>query len=117
MFCGEYLSIGYKQHCVFAYAYPELNLEVEYKEMEAWLEANPHKRPRSRVLRFVNAWLKKSAHQRRAIRKEADVGRGPQAKPLDPVYVSYLNEKHDKTFRGTFAEYKAALASPTPAKR
>ena len=117
-FRGEVVQVSYKQHVVFGYAFPELNLEREYKEMDAWLIANPHKRPRRHVARFVHNWLRKSARQHQTVHKEADVGRGPQAtKKLDPVYVSYLNEKHDKTFRGTFTEYKAVLAQPTSASK
>jgi hypothetical protein len=40
-------------------AYPGVDVEGEYRKMEAWLHSNPQKRKTLRgIKRFVNTWLK-----------------------------------------------------------
>ena len=77
MFEGSVLKVGYKQDAVLAYAFPELDREREYREMDSWLIANPHKRPKRHMARFVHNWLSKAARHRRAALSEASVGRAP----------------------------------------
>ena len=111
MFEGSVLKVGYKQDAVLAYAFPELDREREYREMDSWLIANPHKRPRKHMARFVHNWLAKSARQKRAALREAAVGQNRFQGRVKPEYAQYLNAKQLSGFQGTFAEYLAKARS------
>ena len=41
-------------------AYPYVNIEAELRKMETWLLANPNRRPRSLLERFIVNWLTRS---------------------------------------------------------
>ena len=110
MFEGSILRVTYKQDAVLAYAFPGLDRGREYREMDSWLIANPHKRPRRHMARFVHNWLSKAARQRRAVIAEAVVGRAPAGK-VKPEYAQYLNAKQLSGFKGTFAEYRLKTAT------
>lgn len=47
-------------------AYPGVNVELELKRMQIWLNANPQKRPVRYMKRFIQRWLSRHSSQRRS---------------------------------------------------
>lgn len=54
--CG-FFSVDADRHEKYERAYPGLNFQQEYSQMETWLTDNPSKRPKSQWGRFINSWL------------------------------------------------------------
>lgn len=63
-FEGIKLRIREKEHRGFLAAFRSLDLEQEYRVMDAWLVANP-KQPKKNHARFALSWLKKSETKRK----------------------------------------------------
>lgn len=57
-FSGVHLSVTHQQDASLAEAFPWVDLPGEYRKMDAWLEANPKKRPKSHV-KFAHNWVSK----------------------------------------------------------
>ena len=78
-FAGDHIEISQAFGERLVVSYPELNVIRELMHADAWLEANPRKRPRNK-LRFVVNWLNKEARQesRRPSDSHIQVGRGPE---------------------------------------
>jgi hypothetical protein len=55
----EWFGISEHDNERYQQAYPSLNLQDEFRRMEAWLEANPARRKKN-VRRFIVNWLGKS---------------------------------------------------------
>jgi hypothetical protein len=63
-FQGIELGITEKEHRGFVAAFPSLDLQQEYRVMDAWLVANP-KKPKKSHARFALNWLKGSEDDRK----------------------------------------------------
>jgi hypothetical protein len=55
-FAGQHLSVTEQQDGLAAEAFPWVDLQVEYRKMDSWLEANPNKRPKAPA-KFIHNWL------------------------------------------------------------
>jgi hypothetical protein len=56
VFAGTHLVVSKKQDHLLAEAFPWVEREAEYRKADAWLEANPDRRPR-KTARFVQNWF------------------------------------------------------------
>jgi hypothetical protein len=61
-FVGLHFSVSGKQDSLLAEAFPWVSLQAEYRKADAWLEANPEKRPR-RAPRFIHNWFSRISKQ------------------------------------------------------
>ncbi len=85
---GSSLRITARQDSAMAEAFPWVERQAEYRKMNAWLEANPARRPHN-LARFAHNWLSKiprfggtafaSAQGKSAPLVETRVGAGPAA--------------------------------------
>jgi len=41
-------------------AYPGINIELQLRRMEVWLDANPDRRPKRDYKRFITGWLSRT---------------------------------------------------------
>jgi Helix-turn-helix domain len=55
-FAGTHLSISERQHHLLHQAFPWVDRAGEYRKADAWLEANPNRRPRKPAA-FVHNWF------------------------------------------------------------
>lgn len=55
-FEGKNLKITARQDSVFRAAFPWVDIPAEYRKMEAWIEANPSRKPKN-CGRFAQNWL------------------------------------------------------------
>lgn len=82
VFSGLHLSVSAVDNRAFACAFPTVNLQGEYRKIDAWLEVNPAKRPRKQRP-FVFNWLTripKDAPARRISQVRELVIEGPRSK-------------------------------------
>lgn len=81
-YSGTLLHVSMKTDELLATLFPEVDRPSTYREVDAWLWANPKRRPKSNIRRFLVNWMQKE--KRRAplydeVRKELYVGKGPHA--------------------------------------
>lgn len=81
-FEGIELRITEKEHRGFVAAFRSLDLEQEYREMDAWLVANPKQRKKNHG-RFARAWLKRSDTNRKEAERQGQAGALPPIRPLN----------------------------------
>lgn len=62
-FSGTHIKIPKPNHQKFADAYPCIDLESEYRKMDAWLMSNPRSQKRDKI-RFANNWLARCKPER-----------------------------------------------------
>ena len=76
-YSGKVLSVSWGTHMDLRLLFPELNERDEYRDADAWLFANPMKRPKQKgTKRFLINWFRKSEKQRlREERKSLDLRR------------------------------------------
>lgn len=56
-FAGTHFTVSEKQDRLLADAFPWVDRQAEYRKADAWLEANPDRRPR-RTARFIDHWFR-----------------------------------------------------------
>ena len=59
-FSGAHLTVSEKQDRLLAEAFPWVDRPIEYRKANAWLDANPQRRPR-KTAKFVYNWFSKIA--------------------------------------------------------
>ena len=76
-FQGKVLSVSAQTDADLAALFPHLNYRDEYRDADAWLFANPLKRPKQKgTKRFLINWFRRSEKQRlREERKSLDLRR------------------------------------------
>jgi hypothetical protein len=66
-FSGSHLTVSETQDHFLAEAFPWVDRQAEYRRADAWLEANPERRPRKQA-RFVQNWFSKIPSPRKEVR-------------------------------------------------
>jgi len=56
VFAGVHLTVSHRQDQLLGEAFPWVDRPIEYRKADAWLEANPDRRPR-KTSRFVQNWF------------------------------------------------------------
>ena len=76
-YAGQVLIVTSATDCLLGELFPELHRWDEYRDSDAWLLANPLKRPKQKgTKRFLINWFRKSEKQRlREERKSLDLRR------------------------------------------
>jgi hypothetical protein len=59
-FAGLHLTVSQRQDLSLAEAFPWVDRQAEYRKADAWIEANPERRPR-KTARFIHNWCSKIA--------------------------------------------------------
>ena len=57
-FKGTHLKVTERQDGLLSEAFPWISRQAEYRKADAWLEANPDKRPRKQS-KFINNWFQR----------------------------------------------------------
>lgn len=99
-FIGSYIRVDELQDSMLERAFPGIDRWAHYSRMDSWLHANPRKRPRKNMQRFIHAWLEKHVAP---AQPEAQVGSGPSSKAKmltcgcgEPFHTKALLEKHQE---------------------
>ena len=100
-FDGEHLKVTDAQDVRFERCFPLVNRLDEFRAMDAWLAANPRRRPRN-TERFVTNWLLRVKDRYRAVRVEANAGAGPTVTypPCSVCGVNSYQHKIEEAFLG-----------------
>jgi hypothetical protein len=54
---GEILEIDELTHLALGKMFPEVDRPSEYRSIDAWLWANPRRRPKSNIRKFIVTWF------------------------------------------------------------
>jgi hypothetical protein len=79
---GTLLHVSLPTDELLANLFPEVDRPSIYREVDAWLWANPRRRPKSNIRRFLVNWMQKEKRRTplyEEARKEINVGKGPHA--------------------------------------
>lgn len=92
-FAGRWLTISEGFDHYLRQRFPELELQAEYRHMDAWCEANPHRKPRKNWPRFVVTWLIKEAKAKPVVGTEIRTGAPPSLPPGTVVNWEKVSQK------------------------
>jgi hypothetical protein len=108
-YSGRVLSVSVETHVDLSLMFPELNSGDEYRDADAWLLANPRKRPKQNgTKRFLINWFRKSEKARlREQRKQMETSRQSQV-GSGPSDERNLGGFKVKTCAGCGLEYRSA---------
>ena len=87
---GEAIEVDQELNHILAQLFPEVDRPSEYRSADAWVWANPRRRPKN-MKRFLVNWFKRRKRFEIAIednrlkrdellRRELEVGRGPSGR-------------------------------------